>query len=51
VTETITPDADFSSYVAQTGEDVVTIVTCRARSIQRPTTSDHRLVVRGVRIP
>jgi LPXTG-site transpeptidase (sortase) family protein len=50
-TETITPDADFSSYVAQTGEDVITIVTCQGTFNPATHNYDHRLVVRGVRIP
>jgi len=50
-TETISPDVDFSSYVAQTGEDIITIVTCQGTFNPATHNYDHRLVVRGVRIP
>ena len=50
-TETITPDVDFSSYVTNTGQDVITIVTCQGTFNSATHNYDHRLVVRGVRIP
>jgi LPXTG-site transpeptidase (sortase) family protein len=50
-TETISPDADFSSYVTQTGQDGITIVTCQGTFNSATHNYDHRLVVRGVRIP
>jgi len=49
--ETISPEADFSSYVTQTGQDIVTIVTCQGTFNAATHNYDHRLVVRGLRIP
>ena len=49
--ETISPETDFSSYVARTGEDVITIVTCQGTFDSSTHNYDHRLVVRGIRIP
>jgi LPXTG-site transpeptidase (sortase) family protein len=49
--ETISPDADFSSYVTKTGQDTITIVTCQGTFNSATHNYDHRLVVRGVRIP
>ena len=49
--ETISPDADFISYVTKTGQDVITIVTCQGTFNSATHNYDHRLVVRGVRIP
>ncbi|HEY7268193.1 MAG TPA: class F sortase [Dehalococcoidia bacterium] len=44
------PDADFTDYVAQTGQDIMTIITCDG--VFNPDTRhyDHRSVVRAVRI-
>jgi LPXTG-site transpeptidase (sortase) family protein len=50
-TETISPDADFTSYVMQTGQDIITIVTCQGTFDPSTRNYDHRLVVRGVRAP
>jgi LPXTG-site transpeptidase (sortase) family protein len=49
--ETISPEADFSSYVTKTGQDVITIVTCQGTFNSATHNYDHRLVVRGLRIP
>ena len=49
--ETISPEANFSSYVTRTGEDVITIVTCQGTFNPATHSYDHRLVVRGNRIP
>jgi LPXTG-site transpeptidase (sortase) family protein len=44
------PDIDFTDYVAQTGQDIMTIITCDG--IFNPETRhyDHRSVVRAIRI-
>jgi len=49
--ETISPEANFSSYVTKTGEDTITIVTCQGTFNSATHNYDHRLVVQGVRIP
>jgi LPXTG-site transpeptidase (sortase) family protein len=48
--ESINPDADFSAYVSNTGEDTITIVTCQGTFNSATHQYDHRLVVRGTRI-
>jgi LPXTG-site transpeptidase (sortase) family protein len=49
--QTISPEADFSSYVTRTGEDIITIVTCQGTFNSATHNYDHRLVVRGIRVP
>ena len=46
----ISPDADFSSLVSQTGQDIITIVTCQGTFNSATHQYDHRLVVRGIRV-
>jgi LPXTG-site transpeptidase (sortase) family protein len=47
----IGPDDEFSGYVSRTGEETITIVTCQGTFNSTTRQYDHRLVVRGVRIP
>jgi LPXTG-site transpeptidase (sortase) family protein len=47
----IGPDDDFSSFVSNTGQDTITIVTCQGTFNSATHQYDHRLVVRGVRAP
>jgi len=44
------PDADFSQYVVQTGEDIMTLITCDG--VFDPSTGhyDHRTVIRAKRV-
>ena len=49
--QTIAPDADFSSFVTKSGEDIITIVTCQGTFNSETHNYDHRLVVRGIRVP
>ncbi|MGA2285808.1 MAG: class F sortase [Dehalococcoidia bacterium] len=42
---------DFSSYVTNTGDDTITIVTCQGTFNSATHNYDHRLVVRGIRVP
>jgi len=44
------PDADFTDYVAQTGQDIMTIITCDGVFNPETRHYDHRSVVRAVRI-
>ncbi len=43
-------DDDFSTYVAKTGQDIITIVTCQGTFNPATHNYDHRLVVRGLRV-
>ena len=49
--EQISPEADFSAYARQTGDDIITIVTCQGTFNSATHSYDSRLVVRGIRIP
>src|SRR5581483_3608403 len=44
------PDADFTDYVAQTGQDIMTIITCDGVFNPETRHYDHRSVVRAIRI-
>jgi LPXTG-site transpeptidase (sortase) family protein len=49
--EAIDPESDFSSYCRDTGEAIITIVTCQGTFNPATGQYNHRLVVRGVLIP
>jgi LPXTG-site transpeptidase (sortase) family protein len=49
--QTITPETDFASYCTNTGEGLITIVTCQGTFNSATRQYDQRLVVRGVLIP
>jgi LPXTG-site transpeptidase (sortase) family protein len=44
------PDIDFTDYVAQTGQDIMTIITCDGVFNAATRHYDHRSVVRAIRI-
>ncbi len=44
------PDADFTDYVAQNGQDIMTIITCDGVFNADTRHYDHRSVVRAIRI-
>jgi len=49
--ETIDPETDFISYCRDTGEGIITIVTCQGTFDPSTGQYNYRLVVRGVLIP
>jgi LPXTG-site transpeptidase (sortase) family protein len=49
--EQISPEADFSAYARQTGDDIITIVTCQGTFNSATHSYDRRFVVRGIRVP